>query len=137
VVSSLLALTTTTSKPCFTQEMLPTCDIPAADVTTGEYKYNAQEWCYKLVNEGYIYPINYNMYTDASFTWHTNALWTIPADSELCEATKQVYHQCYWCTPFITDNYFHQAPVCYPYRPILEEINNIDLDQVCETFKAL
>jgi len=135
VVSSSLASTTTSSlpaQPCFTKETLPTCDIPA-DVTD---EYNAQEWCYKLVNEGYIYPVNY-MYTDAGFTWHTDALWTIPADSQLCAATKQVYHQCYWCTPFITDNYCRQAPVCYPYQPVLDEINNNDLADVCETFKEL
>jgi len=76
---------TVSQEGCFEGREL-TCDPP-----TPEFEgVDAQEVCNKL-------EVEYLGLDFLNLTAHADLLNAIPTDSERCNETRKVYHQCYWC----------------------------------------
>ena len=109
---------------CFDPEInLPSCSAPVEGIDPSFDANTLQQICATLEMD-YLWNIQYGPAEQ-----HAEALSQIPADSNLCHAAQQAYHQCYWCTPGAN------FPYCMFYtcdKP--DQVDeSVDIEATCDT----
>jgi hypothetical protein len=120
---------------CFDEDNPPSCFLGDDNETPppamiADDSINAQEICFQL-DYKYLYGNQFEL------SKHVGALSDIPADSELCNQIRQVYHTCFWCTPNITDDRYCFFDTCDQEEPEFTIDESVDVQATCEEMAAL
>jgi len=114
-------------QPCFTNDDPPSCNSESVNETL-----NSQQYCYTLLRD-YLW----SLWEDGGLflTYlHAKSFASLPANSELCDIAKQVYHLCFWCTGDYSID-FCQPPACNTSRDSVDDTNNVEI--TCSEIKRI